>query len=81
MAYAEDGVRPHKDVTERELPDELVDALSADPELAEAFGRLTRGRRNSYAVNLAAARTAATRTVRIARFRGRILAGKGATER
>ena len=49
--------------------------------LAEAFARLTPGRQRSYAIALASAKTSATRTTRIGRFRDRILAGKGATER
>jgi uncharacterized protein YdeI (YjbR/CyaY-like superfamily) len=81
MAYAEAGIRPPKDDTEIELPDEFVDALDADPELAEAFRRLTPGRRKSYVVNLASAKTSATRTSRISKFKARILGGKGANER
>jgi uncharacterized protein YdeI (YjbR/CyaY-like superfamily) len=77
MAYAEAGIRPPKDDTEIELPDEFVDALDADPELAEAFRRLTPGRRKSYVVNLASAKTSATRTSRISKFKARILGGKG----
>ncbi len=79
--YAEAGIRPPKEDGGIDLPDELVEALDADPELAEAFHDLTPGRRKSYVINLASARTAATRYSRIARFRDRILAGKGATER
>jgi uncharacterized protein YdeI (YjbR/CyaY-like superfamily) len=81
MAYAEAGVKPPRDEHERELPDELVEALDADPELAEAFHGLSRGRRNSYVVNLNTAKTSATRIARIEKFRGAILAGKGANER
>lgn len=81
MEYAEAGVQPPKDVTEIELPRELADALDADPELAEAFHALTPGRRKGYALNLNAAKTPETRRARIAKFRLRILAGKGATER
>lgn len=81
MGYAAAGVRSPSDPQERDLPDEMVAALDADPELAEASHALTPGRRNSYVVNLNGAKTAATRTTRIARFRDRIIAGKGATER
>ncbi len=81
MAYAEAGVRPPRDEHERELPDELVEALDADPELAEAFHALSRGRRNSYVVNLNTAKASATRIARIEKFRSAILAGKGANER
>jgi uncharacterized protein YdeI (YjbR/CyaY-like superfamily) len=78
MGYAAAGIRPPKEERTRELPDELVEALDGDPDLAEAFRSLTPGRQRSA---LASARTAATRTARIRRFRDRILAGKGATER
>jgi uncharacterized protein YdeI (YjbR/CyaY-like superfamily) len=81
MGYAAAGTRPPKEPQELDLPEELVAALDADPELAEAFHALTPGRRNSYVVRLNGARSAATRTARIAKFRDRILGGKGATER
>ena len=81
MEYAEAGVKPPKEDREIELPDEFIEALDADPELADAFHNLTPGRQKSYAINLNGAKKAETRIARIARFRGRILAGKGATER
>ena len=79
--YAQAGVLPVKVVPEIELPDELVEALDMDPELAEAFAALTPGRQRSYVINLAGAKAVATRVARIAKFRGHILAGKGALER
>lgn len=79
--YADAGIKAPRTEVERELPAELVEALDADPELAEAFFALTRGRRNSYVVNLNGAKTAETRLRRIAKFRDRIMAGKGALER
>lgn len=81
MDYAERGIRPAGDTTTRDLPEELLDALDDDIELAEAFAALTPGRRNSYAVALASAKKPETRIARIARFRERIIAGKGANER
>ena len=81
MSYAAAGIRPPADPQERDLPEELVAAMDADPELAEAFHTLTPGRRNSYVVNLNGAKTSSTRIARIAKFRERIIAGKGATER
>jgi uncharacterized protein YdeI (YjbR/CyaY-like superfamily) len=81
MGYAQAGVLPVKVVPEIELPDELVEALDMDPELAEAFAALTPGRQRSYVLNLAGAKAAATKVARIAKFRGHILAGKGALER
>ena len=81
MSYAEAGIKPPKVDTELTLPDELVEALDADPELAGAFHVLTPGRQKSYVINLNSAKQSATRTARIARFRDKIIAGKGATER
>jgi len=81
MGYAQAGIRRPKEPQDRDLPEELMAAMNADPELAEAFHALTPGRRNSYIVNLNGAKTSTTRTARIAKFRNRILAGKGATER
>lgn len=81
MGYAEAGIKPPKVVAEIELPEELVDALDNDPELAEAFDAITPGRQRSYVINLNSAKQSATRTARIAKFRDKIIAGKGATER
>ena len=81
MAYAEAGKKPPKTESTLDLPDELVEALDADPELAEAFHNLTPGRQKSYAINLNSAKKVETRIARIAKFRPRILAGKGAMER
>ncbi|MFM7334416.1 MAG: YdeI/OmpD-associated family protein [Tabrizicola sp.] len=80
-AYAEQGVLPPKEATEVDLPDELVKALDADPDLAEAFAALTPGRQKSWALFLNDAKTAVTRLTRIERGRAKILAGKGAQER
>ena len=58
-----------------------VEALDADPELAEAFHALTPGRQRSYSIALASAKTAETRFRRIAGFRAGIMAGLGANGR
>ena len=81
MGYAEAGIKPPKEQTNLELPDELIEAMDADPELAEAFHQLTPGRQKSYVINLNSAKKVETRISRIAKFRGKILAGKGAMER
>ena len=81
MGYADAGIRPPKEKSEIELPDELVEALDADPELAEAFHSLTPGRQRSYVINLNSAKTSATRSARIVKFRQKIIAGQGANER
>lgn len=80
-AMAEQGVRPERTPRELEMPEELAEALDADPELAEAFHALTPGRQRSYVFNLQGAKRAETRRNRIAKFRDRIFAGKGANER
>ncbi len=79
--YAEDGIKPAVTPMAIEMPAELADAMACDPELAEAFRELTPGRQRSYLINLNGAKQSKTRVVRIGRFRDRILAGKGATER
>lgn len=81
MGYAEAGIKPPKVQGELELPVELAEALSSDPELADAFHNLTPGRRKSYVINLNSAKKTETRVSRIAKFRSKILAGKGAMER
>lgn len=78
--YAEAGVKPPKDDSTPDLPGELVEALDADPELAEAFHRLTPGRQKSHVLNIGGTKTPATRMARIAKLRPKILAGKGANE-
>ncbi len=81
MDHAEAGTRAPKQEREIDMPDELADALDADAELAEAFHALTPGRRKSYMFDLNQAKQSATRVARIEKFRGKILAGKGAMER
>lgn len=81
MGYAEQGIRPPKVEREMELPDELVEALESDTELARAFAALTPGRQRSYIFALESARASATKVARIIKFRDKILAGKGALDR
>jgi len=81
IGYAENGIKPPKERTKLELPAELLEALDSDPELAEAFHRLTPGRQKSYVINLSSAKKSETRISRIVKFRSKIIAGKGASER
>jgi uncharacterized protein YdeI (YjbR/CyaY-like superfamily) len=81
MGYAEAGRTAPKSAQAIELPDELTEALEADPELAEAFARLTPGRQRSYVIHLTSSQRSETRVARIVKLRGHILAGKGAQER
>jgi len=80
ISYAEQGIKQEKQVDEIELPLELLQAFENDTELAEAFQSLTPGRKRSYAINLNSAKQSKTRVARIAKFREKILAGKGALE-
>ncbi|SLN55458.1 hypothetical protein PSJ8397_02916 [Pseudooctadecabacter jejudonensis] len=79
--YAVEGKKPPRDDSVLELPEELVEALDADPELAEAFHALTRGRQNSYVINLNGAKKPETRVSRIEKFRDKIIQGKGVHDR
>lgn len=81
MGYAEKGIKAPRVETDLALPEELVEALDTDPELAESFFALTPGRQKSYAIALNSAKKAETRMARIEKFRPKIFAGKGATER
>lgn len=82
MDHAEAGTPPpRRPAREFDLPDELVEALDADPELADAFNQLTPGRQRSYLFNLAQAKQPETRRARIEKFRPKIIAGKGALDR
>lgn len=81
MSYAEAGILPVREARDIDMPDELIDALDSDPELAEAFHALTPGRQKSYLFNLNAAKASATRISRIEKFRDKIISGKGALER
>jgi uncharacterized protein YdeI (YjbR/CyaY-like superfamily) len=81
MAYAEQGLLPLREPARFDLPDELIEALDADPELAEAFHALTPGRQRSYVIALSNAKKPETRHARISGFRSKILAGKGALDR
>jgi uncharacterized protein YdeI (YjbR/CyaY-like superfamily) len=81
MRHAEAGTLPPKVQTDLTLPDELIEALDSDPDLAEAFHALTPGRQKSWALHLTSTASPATRRARIEKGRAKIIAGKGATER
>lgn len=79
--YADAGLKTPKAESNLTLPEELEEALAADPELSMAFHCLTPGRQRSYVLRLNSAKKPVTRIARVLAFRNRILAGKGATER
>ncbi len=81
MDHAQAGRRAPRDDRLLDWPQELVEAMDMDPELAEAFHRLTPGRQTSHLLHLTSTANSATRIARITRNRPKILAGKGATER
>jgi uncharacterized protein YdeI (YjbR/CyaY-like superfamily) len=81
MGYAEQGIKPPKVERDLELPDELAEVLDSDPELAQAFARLTPGRQRSYVYALNSAKASATKVARIIKYRDKIIAGKGALDR
>ena len=63
------------------LPDELVNALDADPELAAAWAALTPGRQRSWVLHFAGAKKAETRVARVAKAAAAVMTGKGWNER
>jgi uncharacterized protein YdeI (YjbR/CyaY-like superfamily) len=80
IGYAKAGLKAPRTAAEFELPEELLDFLDSDPQMADAFHALTAGRQRSYAILLNGAKTSATRLARIQKARPKILAGKGAHE-
>jgi uncharacterized protein YdeI (YjbR/CyaY-like superfamily) len=64
-----------------DYPDELLDALDVDPELAEAFEELTPGRQRGWVLHFADAKQSETRARRVDKARLKIIAGKGWNER
>lgn len=80
MEYSEAGIKTERAAQDIDLPDEMIEAMDADPELAEAFHALTPGRQRSYGIVLSGTKSSATRAARIEKLRPKILAGKGASE-
>lgn len=79
--YAAAGTLPAKTDHNTPVPQELTDALTADPTLADAFSALTPGRQRGYCLHIGDAKQSATRTSRIEKCRDRIFAGLGYNER
>ena len=69
-----------KDVSDLEVPVELQSRMDADPVLKKAFAGLTPGRRKGYIYQIAAAKQAATRASRVAKFVPKILTGQGLSD-
>lgn len=64
-----------------DYPEELVGTFAEDPELEAAFDKLTPGRKRGYVLHFSSAKQTKTRVARIAKYRSRILHGKGLQER
>ena len=81
MGYAEAGVKAPKIETDYPVPEELAEALDADPTFADAFAALTPGRQKGYYLHIGGAKQSKTRIARIEKLQPRIFAGKGYNER
>ncbi len=66
---------------DRELVVELQERLEADPQLREAFEKLTPGRQREYSLQIGGAKQEATRRARVEKYVDKILAGKGMRDR
>ena len=66
-----------KQTSDFPVPEELRQALAADPALKTAFEALTPGRQRAYLFHFAAAKQSKTRAARVAKCRPQILRGKG----
>lgn len=75
------GKQVHLPMGDVEFPDELVEAMDTDAELARAFAGLTPGRQRGWALHFRGARTTETRRRRIEKARPAILKGKGMHDR
>jgi uncharacterized protein YdeI (YjbR/CyaY-like superfamily) len=81
ISYAKAGLKPPKADTQYDIPEELTDALDADPDFAEAFAALTPGRKNGYYLHIGSAKQSRTRAARVEKMRPRIFKGIGFNER
>ena len=82
MEAAATGIKPSpRPKSELILPEELNDAMDADPALAAAFAALTPGRQRGWTLHFTSAKQSATRIRRIEKARAAIIAGKGWNER
>ena len=70
-----------KKLEDYEIPSELTLAFSKDKQFAEAFERLTPGRKRSYLLHFNAAKQSETKVNRIEKSKESIFKGKGFNER
>lgn len=81
IALAESGVKFVPVAEPEPLPDELLTRLEADPELLEAFERLTPGRRRSHTIYVSGAKGTEARARRVEKCVPKIMAGMGFLDR
>lgn len=82
ISYADAGINcPPRHQDELVLADELTDTFDTDPAFAAAFTALTPGRKRGWCLHFNSAKQSQTRTNRITKARGTIIAGKGWNER
>jgi uncharacterized protein YdeI (YjbR/CyaY-like superfamily) len=78
IAVEKSGAKVQKKaVADYEMPEEFLNRLDDDPELAEAFRALTPGRQKGYLLHFAGAKQSATRAARVEKHAPRILRGLG----
>ena len=78
IAVEKSGVKvPMKSAAQFDVPEEFLKRLDDDPNLAEAFHRLTPGRQKWYLLHFAGAKQSATRAARVEKHVPRILKGQG----
>ncbi len=81
VANAAAGLRVDMPADDFALPDELTEALAADPDLSAAWDALTPGRRRGWALHFAQPKNSATRVARVEKAISRILEEKGIHDR
>ena len=78
IAVEKSGVKVQmKSAAQFDVPEEFLKRLDDDPNLAEAFYRLTPGRQKGYLLHFAGAKQSATRAARVEKHVPRILKGHG----
>lgn len=77
IAVEESGLKPVTDTSLPTYPNELIAAFEEDPDFQTAFETLTKGRQRGYLLHFNQAKQAATRSNRIAKYKNKILMGRG----
>ena len=77
VAIEQSGAKIPKPKSEKEIIPELKKEFEDNPELEDAFYKLTPGRQRGYLIYFSDAKQSATRTSRIQKYINKILDGKG----